>query len=73
MAKQYASLEAIENDRIIKKETDYDFLYQLQRGLLLALKERGRINEMQYCNAQNRLNRQRQKWTRKQQKGGREG
>lgn len=72
MAKQYASLESIENDRKITKEADYDFLHQLQSGLLLALKERGRINEMQYCHAQNRLNRQHQEWTKKFKKGGSE-
>ena len=70
MAKQYASLEAIENDRKITKETDNEFLHQLQSGLLLALKERGRLNEMQYRHAQDRLNQQRRDWTKKQQQKG---
>ena len=71
MAKQYASLEAIENDRKITKETDYEFLYQIQSGLLLALKEQGRLNEMQYRYAQDRLNQQCREWTKKlQQKEG---
>lgn len=69
MAKQYASLEAIEHDRRITKETDEEFLYQLQTGLLLALKERGRLNEMQYRHAQDRLNQQRRAYTRIQQGG----
>lgn len=73
MAKQYASLEAIENDRKITKEADYEFLHQLQSGLLLALKERGRLNEMQYRHAQDRLNQQRREWRKKRQpKGGTE-
>lgn len=71
MAKRFASLEAIQNNRKITKETDYEFLHQLQSGLLLALKERGCINEMQYRHAQERLNQQRREWTRKRQpKGG---
>lgn len=73
MARVYASLEAIENERKITKETDYVFLHQLQSGLLLALKERGRLNEMQYRYAQDRLNQQHREWTKKlQQKGGSE-
>lgn len=71
MAKRYASLEAIENDRKITRETDEAFLHQLQSGLLLALKEQGRLNEMQYRHAQDRLNQQRREWTKKLQKGGR--
>lgn len=62
MAKQYASLEAVENNRKITKETDYEFLYHLQSSLLLALKEEGRFNEMQYRHAQHRLNQQRREW-----------
>ena len=73
MAKQYASLEAIENNHKITKDTDYEFLHHLQSGLLLALKERGRLNGMQYRCAQERLNQQRWEWTKKlQQKGGTE-
>ena len=71
MAKQYASLEAIENDRKITKEADYGFLHHIQSGLLLALKEQGRLNEMQYRYAQDRLNQQCREWTKKlQQKEG---
>ncbi len=71
MAKKFASLEHIENDRKITKETNYEFLHHLQTGLLLALKEQGRLNEIQYRHAQEKLNQQRREWTRKlQQKGG---
>ncbi len=73
MAKQFASLERIENDRKITKETDYEFLHHLQTGLLLALKEQGRLNEIQYRHAQEKLNQQLRDVTRKnQQKGGTE-
>lgn len=72
MARQYASLEQIEHNRKITREGDHAFLYRLQGGLLLALKERGRLNEMQYRRAQERLDRQHREWVRKlQQKGER--
>lgn len=72
MARQYASLEQIEHNHKITQETDHAFLYRLQGGLLLALKEQGRLNEMQYCHAQDRLDRQHREWVRKlQQKGER--
>lgn len=72
MARQYASLEQIEHNRKITQETDHAFLYCLQGGLLLALKEQGRLNETQYRHAQDRLDRQHREWVRKlQQKGER--
>ncbi|MBM6723295.1 hypothetical protein [Pseudoflavonifractor phocaeensis] len=72
MARQYASLERIEHNRKITQETDHTFLYRLQDGLLLALKEQGQLNEMQYRHAQDRLDRQYREWVRKlQQKGER--
>ena len=52
MAKPYASLERIDNNRPITPETDYEFLYRLQSGLLLALKENERLSEPQYRHAQ---------------------
>lgn len=58
MAKQYASLKHIENNRRITRMSDDRFLHQLQTGLLLALKEQGILNEVQYRHAQDRLNRQ---------------
>lgn len=70
MAKQYAFLNSIENDREITKETDYEFLHNMQSGLLLALKEHGRLNESQYRYAQSRLNRQRSEWYAKPRQKG---
>ena len=52
MAKPYASLERIDNNRPITPETDHKFLYRLQSGLLLALKENERLSEPQYRYAQ---------------------
>lgn len=70
MARRYASLEKIEHNRQITKEQDAQFLHRLQSGLLLALKEQGRLNEMQYRHAQDRLDRQYREWVQKQgQKG----
>ncbi len=59
MAKQFASLKRIDNNRKITEETDEAFLHRLQTGLLLALKEQGRLNEMQYRYAQRLLDQQR--------------
>ncbi len=58
MTKYYASLKHIDNNRKITRETDYAFWHQLQTGLLLALKEKGYLNEMQYNQAQEKLNKQ---------------
>jgi len=59
MAKSFAKLQKIDNDRQITQEKDDQFLYRLQTSLLLALKEQGRLNEMQYRHAEERLNMQR--------------
>ena len=47
MAEQ-ARLLDIENDREITKETDSQFLFEYQRAVLLTLKDKGVLNEMQY-------------------------
>ncbi|MBM6926447.1 hypothetical protein [Pseudoflavonifractor phocaeensis] len=65
MTKPYASLEQIEHNHKITQETDHAFLYLLQGGLLLALKEQGRLNEMQYRQAQDCLDQQHRKWVKK--------
>lgn len=59
MAKRFASLARIDNNRKVTEETDGEFLYRLQSGLLMALKEQGRLNQMQYRHAQERLDHQR--------------
>ena len=46
MAEQ-ARLLDIENDREITKETDSQFLFEYQRAVLLTLKDKGVLNEMQ--------------------------
>lgn len=46
----------IDRNRPVTAETDSRFLLQLSISLLLALKERGRLNEIQYKYAENRLN-----------------
>lgn len=65
MARKFAKLQRIDNDHKITKDTDYEFLYHLQNGLLLALKEQGRLNEMQYRTAEERLKQQRRDRARK--------
>ena len=65
MVKRYAQLQRIENDRPITKETDYEFLYTLQNALLLALKEQGRLTQMQYRHAEERLQAQRRERAKK--------
>ena len=59
MARQFAELQRIDNNEVITKETHYEFLYHLKKALLLALRERGRINAMQYRHAEELLKRQR--------------
>ena len=56
-----AVLRSVENDRRITEEQDAEFLYLLQNAILLALKEAGRLNEMQYRYAEEKLKTQRRK------------
>lgn len=57
MAEQ-ARLVKIENDREITKENDSRFLFEYQRAVLLELKDKGVLNEMQYRYAEERLKKQ---------------
>ena len=57
MAEQVRLLD-IENDREITKETDSQFLFEYQRAVLLTLKDKGVLNEMQYQYAEEKLKRQ---------------
>ena len=52
----YPELLRIDKNRPVTAETDSRFLLQLSESILLALKERGLLNEMQYKNAETRLN-----------------
>lgn len=49
----------VENDRTITTQTDSDFLFAFQRGVLLSLKEIGTLNEMQLKSAEDILAQQR--------------
>lgn len=57
MAEQ-ARLLGVENDREITKETDSQFLFEYQRAILLELKDRGVLNEIQYRYAEEKLKKQ---------------
>lgn len=59
MAKKFAKLQRIENNEPITRESNYDFLYQLQHALLLALREQGRLTPMQLRHAEEKLRTQR--------------
>lgn len=49
----------VDNDRIITRQTDSEFYYEFQLGVLLSLKEQGTLTEMQYKYAQEALKQQR--------------
>ena len=57
MAEQ-ARLVVTENDREITKETDSQFLFEYQRAILLELKDKGILNEMQCRYAEEKLKKQ---------------
>lgn len=48
----------ISNDRPVTEDTDYEFLYQLKSGLLLALRESGTLDAAQYRQAAESLKQQ---------------
>ena len=54
MAEQ-ARLVKIENDREITKENDSRFLFEYQRAILLELKEKGVLSEIQCRYAEEKL------------------
>ena len=53
------TLERIENDRRITRETDGEFLYEYKKAVLLTLVESGRLTEQQYRWAEEKLRMQR--------------
>ena len=59
MTKMFAKLDRIEHNELITMESHYEFLYQLQHALLLALREQGRLSPMQYRYAEEKLRQQR--------------
>ena len=58
MARLFAQLQRIDNTNVITWENHYEFLYHLQNALLLALRERGRLDAMQYRHAEEKLKQQ---------------
>ena len=52
-------LEKIDNDRKVDRNLDGEFLFEYQKALLLALKEMGTLEEMQYRYAEQKLKNQR--------------
>ena len=60
-----AVLQTIENDREILWDSDSEFLFEYQKAMLLALKELGTLDEMQYRYAEMALKSQKQECVRK--------
>ena len=56
-----AVLQTIENNREIIWDSDSEFLFEYQKAMLLALKELGTLDEMQYRYAEAALKEQRRK------------
>ncbi len=67
MARKFAKLQRIVGNREITPDTDYEFLYQLQSALLLALREQGTLTAMQLRHAQEGLQKQRRERARRKQ------
>ena len=49
----------VEDDQPITRDAYADFFYEFQLGVLLSLKEDGRLTQMQYRNAEEALKEQR--------------
>ena len=60
----------VEENRSITREKDSDFFYELQHGVLLSLKDMGKLTEMQYRNAEEALKEQRRAIIRARIEGG---
>ena len=65
-----AKLVKIEKDQTITRDLYFDFFYELQCGVLLSLKEEGKLTEMQYRNAEEAVKEQRRESYRKRKEGG---
>lgn len=65
-----AKLIQIEDNQTISGDAYADFFYELQRGVLLSLKEEGKLTEMQYRNAEEVLTEQRRECYRARIEGG---
>ncbi len=62
---EQAVLQSIENNREIVWDTDSEFIFEYQKAMLLALKELGTLDEMQYRYAEGVLKEQKQTYVRK--------
>jgi len=60
----------VEENRSITRDADIDFFYELQLGVLLSLKDMGKLTEMQYRNAEEALKEQRRAIIRARIEGG---
>lgn len=60
----------VEDNQTITRDAYVDFFYELQRGVLLSLKEDGKLSEMQYRNAEEALKEQRRAIVRAKIEGG---
>ena len=60
----------VEANRSITREGDSDFFFELQRSVLLSLKEDGKLTQMQYRNAEEALKEQRSAIIRAKIEGG---
>lgn len=60
-----AVLQTIENNREIIWDSDSEFLFEYQKAMLLALKEMGTLDEMQYRYAEATLKDQRRQYVKK--------
>ena len=59
MERKQVKLDRIEQNEPISSDSHYEFLYQLQHALLLALREQERISPMQLRHAEEGLRKQR--------------
>lgn len=66
MMKGQTILERIEHDRPTDWDSDGEFLFAYERAALLALKELGTLNEMQYRYAEDGLKKQRRTFVKKE-------
>ncbi|MBQ6855507.1 MAG: hypothetical protein IJO13_00210, partial [Lachnospiraceae bacterium] len=60
----------VAENRSITRERDSDFFYELQLGVLLSLKDMGKLTQMQYRNAEEALKEQRRAIIRARIEGG---
>lgn len=64
------TLIKVEDNQTITRDAYVDFFYELQQGVLLSLKEDGKLSEMQYRNAEEALKEQRRAIVRAKIEGG---